>query len=88
MEVDKSKSKVNYNYGSEVNVLFSGIVRKYKKNNGDLVQNVEAVLQQDDKNNGFYLVIRLIATKQSIFTGFIIQGKSEVRNLNNKDENL
>lgn len=37
MRIDKSKSKGSYDYGQEVEVLFSGNVRKYKRNNGDLM---------------------------------------------------
>jgi len=48
MDVDKSKSKANYDYKEEVKVLFSGIARKFKKNNGDLVENLEIVLQHDE----------------------------------------
>ena len=47
MAVDKSKSKGHYDYKEEVKLLFSGVARKYKKNNGDLVENVEIVLQED-----------------------------------------
>ncbi len=68
--------------------MFSGIVRKYKRNNGDLMEGVEAVLQYDPKTQLAYLVIRLLATKHSIFTGYVLKGKSEVRVLNKKEENL
>lgn len=40
MKVDKSKSKVRFEYAQEVQVLFSGVVRKYKLNNGDLMEGV------------------------------------------------
>lgn len=76
MDVDKSKSKANYDYKEEVKVLFSGIARKYKKNNGDLVENVEIVLQHDWKNGLVYFMVRLLATKHNIFTGYILQNKS------------
>lgn len=69
-------------------VLFSGLARKYKRNNGDLIEGVEIVLQQDDKNKLFYLTVRLAATKHNIFTGYILEGKSQVRILNSKKENL
>ena len=88
MKVDKSKSKGNYSYGQEVQVLFSGNVRKYKRNNGDLMQNVEVVVQNDEKSQTFYLIVRLSATKNPIFTGYLLEGKSEVRILNNKPENI
>ncbi len=76
MEVDKSKSKGHFEYKSDVKVLFSGAVRKYKKNNGDLVENVEIVLQHDPVQKLVYIVVRLAATKNSIFTGYILEGKS------------
>jgi hypothetical protein len=34
------------------------------------------------------LVARLTATKHSIFNGLLVKGKTEVRILNNKSENL
>jgi hypothetical protein len=88
MDVDKSKSKGKYDYEEQVKVLFSGPIRKFKKNNGDLMENVEVVLQHDEKNDSFFLIVRLTATKNPIFTGFVLKGKSEVRVINNKDENL
>lgn len=86
--MDKAKSKGHFEYKSEVKVLFSGVVRKYKKNNGDLVENVEIVLQHDPAKKLVYVVVRLAATKNSIFIGYILEGKSEARILNKKDENL
>jgi hypothetical protein len=71
-----------------VKVLFSGLARKYKRNNGDLIEGVEIVLQQDVKNKLVYLTVRLTATKHNIFTGYILEAKSHVRILNNKKENL
>lgn len=52
------------------------------------MENVEVVLQHDEKSHAFYLIVRLMATKNTIFTGYIMEGKSEVRILNKKDENL
>lgn len=52
------------------------------------MEGVEAVLQYDPKTQLTYLVIRLLATKHSIFTGYVLKGKSEVRVLNKKEENL
>ena len=37
MKTDRSKSKGKYDYQQEVNVLFSGPLKKYKKNNGELL---------------------------------------------------
>ena len=52
------------------------------------MENVEVVVQHDEKANVFYLVVRLSATKNPIFTGYILEGKSEVRTINNKPENM
>ena len=88
MVIDKSKSKASYEYKEQVKVLFSGVVRKYKKNNGDLVENVEVVVQHDQKSRLVYMLVRLIATKHPIFTGYVLKEKSTARVLNKKDENL
>ena len=45
---------------------------KYKKNGGDLVENVEVIIQQDTTSKIYYLVVRLPATKKVIFTGLIV----------------
>ena len=57
---------------------------KYKKNGGDLVDNVEVIVQQDITSKVYYLIIRLPATKKVIFTGLIIENKSQVKHINNK----
>lgn len=88
MEIDRSKSKVKYDYKDQVKLLFSGPVRKYKKNNGNLMEGVEVVFQHDEQSDVFYLIIRLAATKNPIFTSFVLKNKSEVRTMNNKDENI
>jgi len=88
MEIDRSKSKAKYDYEEQVKVLFSGSVRKFKRNNGDLMEGVEVVLQHDEKNDTFFLIVRLAATKNPIFTGFILKDKSEVRVLNSNEQNL
>lgn len=88
LKTDKSKSSGNYKYDEETKVLANGHVKKYKKNNGDLVEHVDAILQYDEKSKIHVLVIRLSATKNSIFTGLILEGKSEARNINGKNENI
>jgi len=40
MKIDKTKSKGDYQYTSEVKILVSGLCKKFKKNNSDLVENV------------------------------------------------
>jgi hypothetical protein len=88
MEIDRTKSKGKYDYKDQVKVLFSGPAKKFKKNNGNLMEGVEVVLQHDEKDGVVYLLVRLTATKNTIFTGYILEGKSTVRVLNNKEENL
>jgi hypothetical protein len=83
--IDKSKSKGNYKYEEELIVVASSPARKYKKNNGDLIESVEVILQFDEKNQVYYLIVRLTATKHNIFTGLILPGKSQVHVLNGKE---
>jgi hypothetical protein len=40
MEIDRSKSKGNYEYKETNKVLISGNANKFKKNNGDLIEMV------------------------------------------------
>lgn len=68
-------------------VLFTGHAKKYRKNNGDLIESVEVLVQTKEEANISLLVVRLPATKHPIFTGFIIKG-SHVRLINNKQENI
>lgn len=44
MKVDKTKSQGKYEYKEEVNILACGIAKKFKKNNGDLIENIEVLL--------------------------------------------
>lgn len=64
------------------------MAKKYKKNNGDLVEGVEVILQHDEKAGTVYLVIRAPATKNTIFAGLLLKGKNEVRLLKEKSENM
>lgn len=68
-------------------MIFSGRANKYRKNGGELIEMVEVVLQRDRKTGLSILVVRLSATKHEIFTGVLV-GKSAVRRINNKKENL
>ena len=40
MKVDKSKSTGHYDYKAEVELLFLGNAKKYKKDKGEIVENV------------------------------------------------
>ena len=88
MEIDRSKSKGTYKYEEEMESLFTGIARKFKKGNGELIEGVEVVLQKDPKAEVTLLIVRLTATKNNIFTGVVMPSISEIRTLNNKDENV
>lgn len=46
MVVDPSKSTVKFDYGEQT-ILQKLLVNKYKKDKGDLVENVEAILNFD-----------------------------------------
>ena len=63
-------------------------MKKFKKNNGDLLENAELILQNDHKQGLIYIVVRLAATKNTIFSGFILEKKSSAVILNNKPENI
>lgn len=88
MEIDQSKSKGKFEYKEETKVLFSGKAHKYKKNNGDLVESVEVIIQKDEKSLLNILIVRLSATKHNIFTGFLLKSASSIRTINNKKENV
>lgn len=45
-------------------------------------------LLEDRTGKVFYIVVQLLATHTSIFSGLILPGKSQVRILNSKTENL
>jgi len=40
MEIDRSKSKGKFEYQQQMVSLLSGVARKFKKGNGDLVESV------------------------------------------------
>jgi hypothetical protein len=87
MDVDPSKSTKKFEYPTE-GLLSSLKVLKYKKDGGDLIENVAATLLHDSKSNVASLVVRLIASQSVIFSGFILPNKSTVRHINNKPESL
>jgi hypothetical protein len=89
LPIDKSKSTGTYEYKNEMKVVFTGHVKKYKKNNGDLIENVEVVVQLKEETNTVLLIVRLPATKHPIYAGLLLPSQfSHLRQLNNKDENL
>lgn len=68
--------------------MFQNKATKVKKHNGELVENIEVLIQQDLNKTISWMTIRLAATKNSIVTGYLVKGKSEVKRIGNKDENV
>lgn len=85
MVVDPTKSTVKFDYGGQDLILKKIAVAKYKKDKGNLVENVEAIIKTDSERKNYYLLIRLAATKNIIFTGIILPHKSAIKR---NDENL
>lgn len=59
----------------ECETIFSKKALKSKKDNGDMIENTEVIVQHDNEKKSYWVVIRLAATKHPIVTGFIIKGK-------------
>lgn len=87
MDADPSKSTKKFEYPTE-GLLSSLKVLKFKKDGGNLIENVVATLLHDSKSNVTTLVVRLVASQSVIFNGFILPGKSTVRHINNKSDSL
>jgi hypothetical protein len=47
MVVDPSKSDVKFDYGAQDDIIKKISVAKYKKDKGNLVENVEAIIKHD-----------------------------------------
>lgn len=45
-------------------------------------------MQHDKEKKTDWVIVRLCATKNPIVTGFLVPGKSEVKRMGNKDENI
>ena len=75
MVADPSKSTKHFNYGEQT-ILQKLLVNKYKKDKGDLVENVEVILNHDSGKKIHELVARLPATKNIIFRGLLLPHKS------------
>lgn len=85
MVVDPSKSTVKFDYGGQDDILKKIAVSKFKKDKGNLVESVEAIIKHDSEKQVNYLIIRLATTKNIIFTGILLPHKSSVKRNN---ENL
>lgn len=60
---------------------------KYKKDAGDLIENVDVTLQKDKETKVNWIFVSLSATKNKIFTGVLVKGKSEIKTFG-KPENI
>jgi hypothetical protein len=85
MDVDPSKSTFKFDYGGQEDILKKIAVAKFKKDKGNLVESVEAIIKHDAEKKLYYLIIRLATTKNIIFTGILLPKKSAVKK---NDENL
>lgn len=61
---------------------------KFKKVGGDMIENVDIIVTQDNQSQLYYITVQLPATKKSIYTGLLLPNKSQVKHLNNKKENV
>ncbi len=88
MESDPSKSRGQYSYEKTVDLLCSGVATKYKKNNGDLIQDVNVTLTKDPKTEMVNLSVQLVATKNSILNSIILPKQSTVKVMPTSNKNL
>lgn len=68
--------------------LFTAHVKKYKKNDGDAIENVEVLVQLKEETNTAILVVRLPVTKHPIYAGLLLPGTNNIRIINNKQSNV
>ncbi len=47
MVIDPSKSEVKFDYGAQSDIIKKISVTKYKKDKGNLVEDVEAIIKHD-----------------------------------------
>ena len=72
---------MHYDYKPDCSVLWSGDVNRFKKNSGDLIEKITGSIIHDSRSQLCSLVIRLKVTKNSIFTGFLLEGRSTLRHI-------
>ena len=82
-----SKSSGKYEYNEECEILYSENALKYKKDGGDLIENVDITIQKDKETKVNWIFVSLSATKNKIFTGVLVKGKSEIKTFG-KPENI
>lgn len=63
-------------------------VGKFKKSGGELIENLEIVLQKDKMTNIKYITVRLPATKKNIFSGVLVEGRSDIKHIHGKKQNV
>jgi hypothetical protein len=79
MVVDPSKSTVKYDYGGQDDIVKKIAANKFKKDKGNLVESVDVIIKNEADKKIHYLIVRLAATKNIIFTGVLIPNKSAVK---------
>lgn len=79
MVVDPNKSTVQFDYGEQTKYIKKIAVAKFKKDKGNLIEGVEAIIKFDSETKINYLLIRLAATKNIISSGIILPRKSSVK---------
>ena len=88
MAVDPTKSIKDFKYDEQCKLLSKVRLTKFKKVQGELVENVTLFILQDANEQSYYLTAKLTATQHEIFSGILISHISKYRTLNNKPENL
>lgn len=58
---------------------------KYKKDSGDLIENVDVALVLHKKDNLYLITAALSTTQNGIYTGLLIKGRSSVKLMNKKE---
>ena len=82
------EKQLHYKYTDECPIIFKADLKKVKRNDGSLIENAEVVLQMDEQINVSWITLRLSATKNNIFSGIFVKGKSEIRHFGEKEENV
>lgn len=78
MVVDPTKSEAKFDYGDQ-GIIQKIAVGKFKKDKGDLIEGVEAILMYDKNSKLHNLIIRLLATKNIILRGLLLPSKSAIK---------
>ena len=68
--------------------MFKNRANKIKKNNGEVVENIEVIVQKDKEKMHVWLSVKLFTTKTVILNGLIMKSATQVKNINNKNQNV